>query len=156
MTLALDLGTTTGWAVCASGRPPTAAPCSDGHLYSGRWLLKPTRFESHAFRFIKLRDHLSALRLVFPFQRVYYEEVRRHLGTDAAHAYGGYLATLQSWCEVNDVEYSGVGVGVIKKYWTGRGNADKAAMMLECARRGIEVRDDNEADAVALLHYTYR
>ncbi len=36
----------------------------------------------------------------FPkIEAVYFEEVRRHLGTDASHCYGGFLAHLSSWCE---------------------------------------------------------
>ena len=39
---------------------------------------------------------------------VYFEEVRRHAGTDAAHLYGGFLATLTSWCEQHGIAYQGV------------------------------------------------
>ena len=34
---------------------------------------------------------------------VHYEEVRRHLSTDAAHVHGGLLATLTAWCEQNTI-----------------------------------------------------
>ena len=36
---------------------------------------------------------------------VYFEEVRRHLGVDAAHVYGGFLASLTSWCEREAIPY---------------------------------------------------
>ena len=40
---------------------------------------------------------------------VYFEAVRRHLGTDAAHVFGGeFLATLTAWCEQQGIPYSGV------------------------------------------------
>ena len=48
------------------------------------------------------------------------------LGTDAAHVYGGFLATLTSWCEQRAIAYQGVPVGTIKRFITGKGNADKA------------------------------
>ncbi len=32
---------------------------------------------------------------------VVFEEVRSHLGTAAAHAYGGFLAHLTAWAEAN-------------------------------------------------------
>ena len=35
----------------------------------------------------------------FRLSAIYFEEVRRHAGTDAAHIYGGLLATLTAWCE---------------------------------------------------------
>jgi Holliday junction resolvasome RuvABC endonuclease subunit len=142
MTLALDLGTTTGWAYLDK----------DGKVVSGSWQLKPTRFESVGQRFVKLRKRLDEIAWSIPFETVYFEAVGRHLGTDAAHAYGGYLAVLQSWCEDHHREYVGVLPGAIKKFWTGKGNADKAAMVSECEKRGFAVSDDNEADAVALLH----
>ena len=36
---------------------------------------------------------------------VYFEEVRRHIGTDAAHVFGGFLATLTAWCEAHSIPY---------------------------------------------------
>ena len=36
---------------------------------------------------------------------IYFEEVRRHLGVDAAHVYGGLLATLTAWCEHHQIPY---------------------------------------------------
>ena len=58
--------------------------------------------------------------------RVVYEQVRRHTGVDASHAYGGWLAILTAWCEHHVIPYEGVPVGTIKRFATGRGNADQA------------------------------
>jgi Holliday junction resolvasome RuvABC endonuclease subunit len=77
--------------------------------------------------------------------------VRRHIGTDAAHLYGGFLATLTSWCEQRGIPYEGVPVGSIKRHITGRGNADKTAVMEAIRARGFRPADDNEADAIAIL-----
>jgi Holliday junction resolvasome RuvABC endonuclease subunit len=82
---------------------------------------------------------------------VYFEEVRRHVGVDAAHAYGGFLAHLTAWCEHHQIPYQGVPVGTIKKHATGKGNAVKAAMMAAVRAKGFLPVDDNEADALALL-----
>jgi Holliday junction resolvasome RuvABC endonuclease subunit len=49
------------------------------------------------------------------------------------------------------VPYQGVPVGTIKKHATGRGNADKQAMVAAARARGFSPADDNEADAIALL-----
>lgn len=138
--LSLDLGTTTGYKV---GTRKVAA--------SGTWSLKPTRWEGGGMRFVKFRQALSELHEAFKITRVVYEEVHRHRGTDAAHVYGGLLAMLTAWCEENQIPYEGVGVGQIKKFWTGKGNADKAAMIAEAERRGFAPADDNEADAIALF-----
>jgi Holliday junction resolvasome RuvABC endonuclease subunit len=82
---------------------------------------------------------------------VYFEEIRRHAGTDAAHVHGGLLATLTSWCEQRSLPYQGVPVGTIKRFATGKGNADKQAMIAAVRERGFEPADDNEADAIAIL-----
>ena len=71
--------------------------------------------------------------------------------SDAAHLYGGFLAHLSAWCEEHAIAYQGVPVGTIKRYATGKGNADKAAMVSAMRARGFAPADDNEADALALL-----
>ena len=86
-----------------------------------------------------------------PIEAIYFEEVRRHAGTDAAHIYGGLLAVLSAWCEEHLVAYQGVPVGTIKRFATGKGNADKAAVIDAIRSRGFAPRDDNEADALAIL-----
>ena len=44
-----------------------------------------------------------------------------HAGTDAAHVYGGLMATLTAWAELRGVPYAGVPVGTIKRHVTGKG-----------------------------------
>ena len=139
--LALDLGTTTGWALFS---PP-------GATLSGTWGLKPGRFDGGGMRFVKFKTRLNELYQSSPFEQVYFEEVRRHRGTDAAHVYGGLMATLTAWCEERKIPYEGVPVGEIKKAWTGKGNADKDMMIAEARKRGYEVVLDDEADALAIL-----
>lgn len=85
---------------------------------------------------------------------VFFEEVRRHAGTDAAHVYGGLLGTLTAWCERRTIPYSGVPVATIKRHATGKGNADKSAMIAAAKARGFNPTDDNEADALAILFYS--
>jgi hypothetical protein len=72
-------------------------------------------------RFLRFRAWLTALQGTAPaLGAVFFEEVRRHAGVDAAHAYGGFLATLTAWCEGQGIPYSGAPVGTIKKHDTGR------------------------------------
>jgi Holliday junction resolvasome RuvABC endonuclease subunit len=83
---------------------------------------------------------------------VYYEEVAAHKGTAAAHIYGGLVATLQSFCEERNIPYCGVPVGTIKRYATGKGNANKEAMIAAAqVKHGYLGDNDNEADALHLL-----
>ncbi|MFX1761481.1 hypothetical protein PWP93_02570 [Paraburkholderia sp. A1RI-2L] len=142
--LALDLGTTTGWALRRS----------DGGITSGAQHFRPQRFEGGGMRFLRFRRSLSELRgSAGDIHAVYFEEVRRHAGVDAAHAYGGFLATLSAWCEHHRIPYQGVPVGTIKKHATGRGNASKDEVIAAMRALGHAVADDNEADALALLHW---
>lgn len=87
------------------------------------------------------------------FDAVFYEEVRRHSAVDAAHVYGGLMATLTAWCEDVSIPYTGVPVGTIKKHFTGKGNAGKPLMMATAKAHGYNPCDDNEADAIAIGSY---
>ena len=105
-------------------------------------------------RYLRVTNWLIELdQLSGPIAAIWYEEVRRHAGTDAAHVYGGLMATLTSWAELRGVPYQGVAVGTIKRHATGKGNADKQAMMAAARARSFRPSDDNEADALAILHW---
>lgn len=141
--LALDLGTKTGWAVVAPS----------GSIYSGVEEQKTTRFEGGGMRYMRFAQWLDQFHMRKTLDLVVFEEVRRHLSTDSAHAYGGFMATLTRWCEERKVPYQGVPVQTIKKFWTGKGNASKDVMVKIARERGFKPADDNEADALALLHW---
>jgi len=140
--LALDLGTTTGWAIRGY----------DGLITSGTASFKPGRYDGGGMRYLRFTNWLTELdRLSGPIATIWFEEVRRHAGTDAAHIYGGLMASLTSWGELRGVPYQGVPVGTIKKFLTGKGNANKDAMIAAAQARGFSPADDNEADAIAIL-----
>lgn len=142
--LALDLGTTTGWALRNS----------DGLITTGTASFKPGRYDGGGMRYLRFTNWLNELeRLSGPITAIFYEEVRRHAGTDAAHVYGGLMASLTSWAEAHGIPYQGVPVGTIKSHATGKGNAPKQAMIDAARARGYSPADDNEADAIAILHW---
>ncbi|RPE15462.1 hypothetical protein DF122_21175 [Burkholderia pseudomallei] len=142
--LALDLGTTTGWAL----RHP------DETIAHGFASFRSQRFEGGGMRFLRFKRWLTEHKAIAgEIHALYFEEVRRHAGVDAAHAYGGFLATLTAWCEHHRIPYQGVPVGTIKKHATGRGNAGKDEVIAAMRALGHAVTDDNEADALALLHW---
>jgi len=141
--ISLDLGGTTGWAMWR-----------DGEVTSGSLDLtkcKGKRFEGPGMKFVRFSRLLSA----FPIADIIsFEEVHRHRGVAAAHAYGGYLSHLTAFCDDRDpqIPYEGVGVGTIKTRATGNGSAKKD-MMIDacCGKLGIIPADDNEADALWIL-----
>lgn len=143
--LTLDLGTKTGWAFG-----------DEFGIESGIVNFSTKRFEGGGMRYMRFRDWLNEMIGLLTeenLNQIYFEEVRRHIGTDAAHMYGGFMATLTSWCEDYKIPYQGIPVGVIKKHITGKGNASKQ-MVIEAVRAfGHDVVDDNEADAIAMLLY---
>jgi hypothetical protein len=142
--LALDLGTTTGWALRGVG----------GLITSGTASFKPRRYDGGGMRYLRFTNWLTELdRLSGPVEAIWYEEVRNHKGVDASHVYGGLMATLTAWAELRGVPYQGVPVGTIKRHATGHGNANKQAMIDAARKRGFSPADDNEADAIAILFW---
>ena len=139
--LALDLGTSMGWALRLGSE-----------THSGTVSFRPSRYDGGGMRYLRFRSWLDQLASehMLP-EAVYFEEVRRHAATDAAHIFGGLLATLTLWCEQRRIPYQGVPVGTIKRHVTGKGNADKQAVIAAVRDRGFMPADDNEADAIAIL-----
>ena len=127
---------------------------ADGTVVSGTMQFKPSRYEGGGMRYLRFRswlDHL--LDSSKGIAQVCFEEVRRHAGTDAAHIYGGFLAHLSAWCELNRIPYQGVPVGTIKRHATGKGNAGKDLVIAAMRAKGFNPEDDNEADALAILSW---
>ena len=140
--LALDLGTTTGWALQSA----------EGVVLSGTVSFRPSRYDGGGMRYLRFRSWLEELAEdAGGLAAIWYEEVRRHLGTDASHVYAGFLATLTAWAEQRHIAYAGVPVGTINSFATGRGNAGKQEVVAAMQARGYRPADDNEADALALL-----
>ncbi len=141
--LALDPATKCGWAHSVS---------QDGLVVSGVWDLSIKRDESKGMRLIRLKSKLKEFTDCTDL--MVYEAAR-----NAAPKMQGALvvqATLQSvllvWAEENNIEYRGYSPTEIKKFATGKGNANKQ-MMIDSARdKGYDPADDNEADALHLLH----
>lgn len=139
--LAIDFGADTGWAMW-----------EDGVVTSGvNHLGKKSKNEGGGIKFIRFQRFLKDFGKP---DLVSFEEVKRHIGVYAAHAYGGYLAVLMAWCESFEtpIPYEGIPVGTIKKHATGNGSASKN-QMIEAAKKklGISPENDDEADALWIL-----
>lgn len=140
--LALDLGTKLGWAVAFG----------PGDILSGTMDFKVKKYEGGGMMWVRFRTWLNEMADRHgPIERVCFEAVRRHIGTDAAHIYGGFLSQLTAWCEKRAIPYEGIAVATIKKHATGKGNAGKPQMIAAMVAKGFAPKDDNEADALAIL-----
>jgi Holliday junction resolvasome RuvABC endonuclease subunit len=82
---------------------------------------------------------------------VFFERVRAHKGTDAAHVYGGFMYILAAVCEEKRIKCIGIPVSTIKKTATGNGHASKEDMIVFAKRCGFNPVDDNAADSLAVL-----
>ena len=142
--LALDLGTTTGWALHGA----------DGLITSGTASFRNGRFDGGGMRYLRFTNWLSELeRLSGPIAAIWFEEVRRHVGTDAAHVFGGLMASLTSWAELRGIPYQGVPVGTWKRCVCGKGNASKEDVVAAMVGKGFAPTNYDEADALAILQW---
>lgn len=140
--LALDLGTKLGWAIRAR----------DGRVVHGTEVFTPRASWSPGQRWLRARSFLTDLIVRHQATVIAYEDVKRHMGTDAAHADGAFLCIVQMVADSHRAALQPVGVKTIKKFWTGNGNADKDAMTAQAKARGFRPESDNDADALAILH----
>ena len=142
--LALDLGTTTGWALRGHG----------GLITTGTASFKPGRYDGGGMRYLRFTNWLTELDLLSgPIKVIWFEEVRRHAGTDAAHVYGGLMATLTAWAELRSIPYQGVPVGTWKRCLCSKGNASKDEVIEAIAAKGFSTASSDEADALGVLHW---
>ena len=138
--LAVDLGTHLGWALDL----PRG-------ITSGVSDFSPSKGQGWGLRFLQFTNFLNTLSNNNPIRIVYFEDVRAHNGVVAAHVYGGFKAHLLAWCERTRIPYYGVNVRTIKQHATGTGKATKSLMIQSMRGLGFYPKDDNEADALALL-----
>jgi Holliday junction resolvasome RuvABC endonuclease subunit len=138
-TLALDLGTATGYAIE-----------KDDQITIGT---KKLRHDRHAsgVRALDFYRWLTQMIQEHSIDQVYFERVYAHSGTEAAHLYGYFMYTLAAVCEELHVKCTGIPVTTIKKYATGNGRATKEEMVDFARRCGFNPVDDNAADALAIL-----
>lgn len=143
--LALDLGQKLGWAVRTES----------GQILSGQENLEPKRFRSIGMCFLDFNQWLCVMHRQTRFDVIFFEEVRRHAGTDAAHAYGGFMAILTAWADdpKRQIPYNGVPVQTIKKAACGMANASKGDVATAMIALGHNPMSEDESDALALLHW---
>jgi Holliday junction resolvasome RuvABC endonuclease subunit len=140
--LALDVATVTGWA------------WADGY---GEESFHPTPRESKGMRFIKFNGWLDGMIRDIKPDLIVYEQPHARGGA-ANQALGGLVAILQKKCIESGIEYTCVHSGELKKFATGKGNANKERMIEAAKERyGIDGDlTDNEADALHIYHWALK
>lgn len=142
--LALDLGAKTGFALRRR----------DATLLHGMQDFTPRSSWSPGQKWQRFRYWLSTTIAEHNITQIAFEDVKRHGPGQvlAAHAYGGFRAMLEMVADQHRVTLVPFGVGQIKKHWTGSGVAKKDEMVMQAKVRGFRAVDDNNADALAILH----
>lgn len=136
--LALDLAARTGWAVVDS----------TGLIDSGEWLLEGDRAE----RYDALYRHIEAPLVQHgPRYLIYERPFARGAGT---RVLWGYVAVAELCAHRHCIASIDELPNSLKKWATGDGHADKAAMAAEAMRRtGKSGVQSDEADAILLALY---
>ena len=139
--LALDLASTTGWAITPDE--------------SGIWNIAPRRGDSPGMRYVNLRSRLNLVLAAHPDLGLVVFEHAHHRGGAATQYALGCMATVETWCADNRIQHTGVHSATLKKHAVGKGNADKKLVVAEAQRRWpwVELRSDDHADALWLLDY---
>lgn len=140
--LALDIATHCGWAISKE-------------VY-GVWDLSPKRDESAGMRLIRFRAKLSEVINNENINLIVFERpAGRHVG--AVIVQSELQGQMKILCEDLLLEYRGYSSQEIKKFATGKGNANKEKM-IQAAREklGYVGNNDNEADALWLLELAKR
>jgi len=140
--LALDLGTSMGWALRLGTETESGSRCPSvpAAMTVAACAMSASATGSIAAGRGKRRAPGCLLRGSTPPRRDRCRPI-----------YGGFLACLTAWCEERGIADQGVPVGTIKRHVTAKGNADKQAVIDAVRTRGFTPADGNEADAIAIL-----
>lgn len=143
--LALDLALTTGFAVRKS----------NGLVESGSFDCRGKVRDLPGARWANFRRFLVDLKQANPdLAAIHYEEIIRHGPgqVKSAHVFGALEALVELFAFHHQIELHAIGVGTWKKRFTGNGAAKKDDVIAVCRQLGFKPVDDNEADALGILH----
>ncbi len=134
--LALDIATKTGWKTSTA---------------SGVWDLKPKRGESEGMRVVRFKSKVREMIGMEGIDLIAYE---RPAGMHKASIMvaSEMVGVLKDLCIELGVELSCYSASEIKKFATGKGKANKDAMIAAAFELGFSPQDDNEADAIHLYN----
>ena len=138
--LALDIATKTGWAT---------------DYASGVWDFKLKKGDSDGMKLLKIRAKVKEILELEKIDLIVWERPAG-MFKSAIITESELIGAVKLFCEENKLNYTSYSATEIKKFFTGKGNAKKSDMLNEAKRRfpNRNIKDDNEADAIALLEFT--
>lgn len=136
--LALDLATRTGWA-------HSSGP-------SGVQDFSPRRGDSPGMRWLEFASWLNRVLDSVPTDIIAYEQAH-HRGGAPTHVAHALIGQVEAVAAERNIELTNRHTATIKKHATGKGNADKGAVVVAAAAKWPDKKlsDDNECDALWLL-----
>lgn len=134
--LALDIATKTGW------KTETA---------SGVWDLKPNRGESEGMRVVRFKSKVREICDIEGINIIAYERPAG-MHKSSIMVASEMVGVLKDFCIDNGINLCCYSASEIKKYATGKGNANKEQMIASAVSCGYNPKDDNEADAIHLYN----
>lgn len=148
--LAIDLGTTTGWAMAENGSISSGE--QDFHRYAGS---KSRPAEHVGQPFVSFHDWLLGVVSERRPEAICYEEVYRWNGAAAARAFGAYRGMMLYAAAKAGIPCVPYSPSEIKRFMTNNGNASKEMVIAAVKRRFPSLApdeiDNNRADALAIL-----
>ena len=136
--LAIDPASELGWAI------------SD-NVY-GVWDLHTRKDESMGMKLLRLKAKLNEIHSTEEIDVIVYERPGGQHKLPIIHQ-SKLIAVIEMWCDENCIEYRAYSASEIKKFATGKGNANKQSMIDSAKEKyGYVGHNDNEADALHLLN----
>lgn len=147
--LYFDAATKTGWAVYTS-----ASNTGGSFVESGVQEFKVGRGESTAVKLLHFRKWVGVMLDKYKPNIVGYEQAH-HRGGHATETLVGFTNIIQMESQARGIIYTSVHSATLKKHITGHGRAEKKDVIEAVKKKypGIDIIDDNHADALAGLDY---
>jgi Holliday junction resolvasome RuvABC endonuclease subunit len=139
--IALDLATTTGWALRYGAL-----------LDSGVWQLKSPK-ELGPVRYVRIWNHLTEICGVYGAPDFVVYEQPGQLKGAARKVLPALQGVVELWCQLKEVRFASLTVMSIKKHATGNGRASKDDMVSAAKKKWPNeiLKTDDQADALWLL-----
>jgi Holliday junction resolvasome RuvABC endonuclease subunit len=155
MILALDPGTETGWALYHLGNTR-----SGSHKMTALPATKKRKAEPEHYRCRNMWSWLAQTCLLYGYPNlIVFESLEGFVakGKKAAQVNNELRGVIKAFAGVNDIALLAVQPADVKRFATGKGNADKVEMV-EAARSKYGYLGDNhnEADAILILQWALK
>lgn len=138
--LALDVATKTGWCTKTA---------------HGTWDFSLKRDESAGMRLVRFKAKLREMCALEEIKLVTFE-LSQGFHQNAVIVQSELHGVLKLFCEENKIDYRSFAPSEIKKFATGKGNANKEKMIEAALKYGYFGNDDNTADAMHIYHLTMK